>query len=284
MDSDPLSLNDGSIVAAADNNILASLTLPGIASAASLAGGSDVIVDTITPKFASATATGPRNDFVEIAFSEPVDGMPIADHFTVSNNRVFGVTILGTKIVGLTLGISVTDSQTVSYHGNSIVDAAGNPAEQFTDRLITNNLSDTDGPSPFITSTTVTNGGTTNSRMLSYSVQFFEAVTGFTERGIELSGTANPSISEFTEVNVTRYTFTVTANMDGTVIVSIPADTVEDLSENLNTASNTHTVTIDNVRPQYLSAKTTDATTITITVTETPYRNCRHCRLYRIRQ
>ena len=249
VDSDPLALNGGTILVAGDNTP-ASLALPGIASAASLAGGSDVIVDTIAPILDSATAVNFGFE-VDIVFTEPVFGNVTNSQFRVSHADVRDSEVNDLKIKITVLPLIKSNSQTLNYTGSFVTDAAGNPAAQFHDELITNPIPDTDRPSPLITSSTVSNGGITNSRMLSYSVEFFEVVTDFAASNIELSGTAaaTATVDEPTADNFTRYNFVVTAPMDGTLTVSIPADEVTDLSGNLNTASNTYTVSVSDISP-----------------------------------
>ena len=275
VDSDPLALNDGTILAA-DDSTPASLALPGIASAASLAGGYDVIVDTIAPKFASATAVN-VNGNVDIAFDESAFGMPVTSEFRVSGGTgVLGSLLMDSKIL-LSVSPRITStSQMVSYNGNSVTDVAGNLAEHFSDERITNNLPDTVAPSPSITSPTVSNGGITNSDTITYNVEFDEIVTGFEMASdIELSdmATATATVSP-PDGDGTTYTFTVTVTGDGTVIVFIPANVAEDETGNANVASATYTVTVDRsesiVTSDSLVISDTASLKFFVTATDTP--------------
>ena len=99
-------------------------------------------------------------------------------------------------------------------------------------------------PTATITANTADHG-TTGTNMISYTVTFDETVTGFDDADdVTLSGTAAATASPLTG-DGTAYFFTVTADSDGTVIVSIPANAAEDSTGNYNIKSDPYTVTVD---------------------------------------
>ena len=266
--TDSLKLNEGTIVAR-DYNNPASLALPAVDSDESL-GGRDVIVDTIAPIFSSATGIN-NNQSVEIILNEPVIGSIVHSHFNVTGSLVGSFSRVVEPNILLQLGLALVNaSHTVSYTGESpVTDAAGNRVAAFDPQPIINNLFETVRPVPAITSVVV-HGETTTFSTIIYFVDFGEGVIDFTKSDIVLSGTVDADISEFTafpEEDIVRYTFTVTVDddMDGTVIVSIPANVLIDASGNKNEASNIYTVIVDTTPPEYDSSVTTDANTITIT-------------------
>ena len=114
---------------------------------------------------------------------------------------------------------------------------------------------DTDRPGVTITSTSGSNGATISDRALSYTAIFTEAVNGFDEGDITVTGTAISGsatatvISGFSATDSRTYTFNVEATSDGNVIVSIDADVAQDIAGNGNTASSNHSLTIDRTAP-----------------------------------
>ena len=244
-----------------------------------------VTVDTIAPVFSSAVVHDAYT--IVITASEPLAGTVNRIHFGVSVNTISNTisdnTLVGNlEISGSTITINVDNAipidgtVTVSYHGNTITDLAGNALATFGPQSVTND----DVPTVTLTNDDTINGSTADSRTLSYTVQFSEPVTGFgdQETDIALSGTArtatvsipiedNEVIYASTEDGI-RYTFTVVASTDGTVTVQIPAAVAIDAGGNLNAASGTHTVTVDAAAPVFVSAATVTSTMIAITTSE----------------
>ena len=108
-------------------------------------------------------------------------------------------------------------------------------------------------PTVTISSTSGGNGGTANTRTLRYIAIFSEAVSGFGEGDITVTGSANvgsPAVTRFSASADNRtYTFNVEATVDGRVIVSIAAESARDIAGNGNTASNNYALTIDSTAP-----------------------------------
>ena len=111
---------------------------------------------------------------------------------------------------------------------------------------------DSVAPTVLISSASGDNGATTNDQDLSYTAIFTEAVNGFDEGDITVTGTANlgsPSVTNFSVIDSRTYTFNVEAISDGSVTVSIAAGVAQDSAGNGNTASNNHSLTIDSTAP-----------------------------------
>ena len=264
--TDSLDLNGGTILAF-DNDVPASLALPALDSDDSLAGSYAVIVDTEAPEFRSAATSSTTT--VVITASESLDVTSDVTGLTVPGNDVSGTPEISGSTIIITVVTEIIPGATftVSYGGTGITDVAGNALTQFTAESVTNNVSDTTGPTATLTSGT-TDGTTTNSATISYTVTFNETVIGFdTASDIMVSGTATAEASAPT-VSGTDYIFDVTASTDGTVMVTIPADAAADAANNGNTASDTHTVTVDITAPVFSSASTVTATTIEIIASE----------------
>ena len=203
---------------------------------------------------------------IDIISDKPLIGSPRTNQFTVPGNPVLTASLHDSNIrLEVSHPIS-DDSQTVSYAGNTITDAAGNPLEPFSDKMIDANVSDTLEPDAFILSTT-NDGARTRSTTTSYTVVFTEAVPDFAISDITVGGTAavgESPVSNLVNSDTVRYTFDVTVTGDGTLQVSIAAGATTDAADNYNTASNVYTVTVD-TQLLFTSAETTDASTITVT-------------------
>ena len=80
------------------------------------------------------------------------------------------------------------------------------------------------------------------------TVEFSESVTGFAISDISLTGTASATVTALTGSGST-YAAEITSTSNGTVILQVPANTVEDIGSNQNTASPSYTVQIDVTLP-----------------------------------
>jgi hypothetical protein len=92
---------------------------------------------------------------------------------------------------------------------------------------------DSSAPSVAITSTGNTNGGSTSTAPIGYTVTFSESVTGFTAGDLNVS---NGSVSNFSGSGST-YTFDVTPASAGAVTVDVPAGAATDAVGNGNSAA-----------------------------------------------
>ena len=251
VDNGSLSLNGGTITAATVDSTPASLTLPATTSDKSLAGTSDVIVDTTAPTLASVAITD--TDTIELTISELLDETVATTGFTVSDNSIVGDPMISGSTITITVGTEIVSGEaiTVSYDvaTGAVTDVAGNALATFDMRPVTSSVLDTDPPTVVINSTTADNGNITTSRTLSYTAVFSETVTDFdVTTGIMLSGTATANVSVLDETGNT-YTFDVTATTEGTVIISIPAGAALDTAGSPSIASDTYTIIISTISP-----------------------------------
>ena len=120
---------------------------------------------------------------------------------------------------------------------------------------------DSVAPSVVISSTSGGDGGTANTRTLSYTAIFDEAVSGFDTNDITVIGSASvgsPAVTRFSASADNRtYTFNVVATNDGSVTVSIAAGVAQDIAGNGNVASNNYALTIDSTAPSiFISTRT----------------------------
>ena len=82
------------------------------------------------------------------------------------------------------------------------------------------------------------------------TVVFSEAVSGFQQAELVVSGTAGASITTWNpETGGTDYVATITPTQTGTAIFNIAADVAEDAGENGNTVATQQTVTVDMTVP-----------------------------------
>ena len=111
---------------------------------------------------------------------------------------------------------------------------------------------DTRQPTVAITSTSGQNGETVNDAILRYAVTFSEPVSDFELTDIDVTGSANSGslVAVYLSGYGAKYTFDVLrGSSDGSVAVSIAADSVQDRFGNQNIASNEYRLTIDTEGP-----------------------------------
>ena len=183
------------------------------------------------------------------------------------------VTVTGTPSLDIIVGINIKSATYVSSTGNAVTfsytvqagdmdtdgitvgsfirlnagtikDAAANDAA-----LTLNNIGSTAGvfvntaiPSVALTSTAVSPLNTA----FTVTATFSEAVTGLTAADFTA---ANGTVSNLQTTNNITYTVLITPTADGTVTVTLPANTVVNIGNNGNTASNTLSYTYDHTAP-----------------------------------
>lgn len=77
---------------------------------------------------------------------------------------------------------------------------------------------------PTVTLTSSTGSTTSAGSVIPFTATFSQPVTGFTQSDIMLGGTASSSVSDFTSVSSTTYTFNVNVSTQGTLTVEIAPD------------------------------------------------------------
>ena len=228
-----------------------------------------VSVDTESPGVSisvpSGTQTGAFN--ATITFTESVSGFTQSDlsvggtasatitSWTASSNTTYTAAITPTT----------SGEATVSVPANVAIDAASNNNTASNTQTVS---VDMDPPG---VSLSVPSGVQTG--VFSVTITFSEAVSGFAQSDVSLSGTASATITSWTASSNTTYTVRITPTTSGEVTLSVPANVATDAANNNNTASNTKTVIVD-VDPPGVSVSVpsgvqTGAFSVTITFTET---------------
>ena len=228
--------------------------------------------DTTAPSVTVSVPSGTQNGVfsVTITFTETVSGFTQSDISLTgsaasitrwragSNSTVYTATITPTASGTVTIGVAA----------NVATDAANNQNTAATSKTVTVSV-DTTAPGVSIS---VSSGVQTDA--FSVTITFTEAVSGFTQSDLSLSGTASASITSWDTRDDTTYTATVTPTTSGTVTFNVRAGVATDAANNSNTAapSKTVTVSVDTTAPgvsiSVPSGVQTDAFSVTVTFTE----------------
>ncbi|MCE7996353.1 MAG: T9SS type B sorting domain-containing protein [Roseivirga sp.] len=230
----------------------------------------------------------------------PADGTyMIGDNLDFTVNMILPVSISGTATIPVTIGsttVNATQVGTIS-NSNSILfrytvvedelDAdgivvgstidlnGGTMQDEFgVDAILTLNgvasttavLVDGVKPTPVITSTAVDLVNGTFSATITYN----EAVENFTVADLTVTnGTAANLVNTVTG---TTWTVDITPTADGTVTVTLPVATANDLAGNESNASNSISRDFDGTAPEVISVNRTDADPLTTGTTEASFR------------
>lgn len=103
-----------------------------------------------------------------------------------------------------------------------------------------------DGDSP-TASLTSGSGGFTNNAVITVSIEFNEAVSGFTGDDIQV---INGAITDFSALDSRNYSITLEAAAPGEVSITVPAGSAEDISGNTNLETAPLTIVYDTSAPQ----------------------------------
>ena len=213
----------------------------------------------------SGTQTGAFN--ATITFSETVSGFTQSDvslsgsaaSITAwsanSDSTVYTATVKPTASGTVTIGVAA----------NVATDAANNSNTAATSQTV---IVDVDKPTATIGVPSGVQNGAFN-----VTITFTEAVSGFVQSDVTLSG----SSASITEWNVdsdnTVYAAAITPTASGTVTVGVAANVATDAANNQNTAATSQTVTVDVDKPSVTigvpSGTQTGAFNATITFSET---------------
>ena len=211
----------------------------------------------------TADASSPTNAAsvtVTVDFGEPINAtaFALADDVTVTGGAVSGLAHLsGNRTFTFTLAPDGDGTATVAIPAGGVKDESGNLNTASDTLSIT---FDTSRPTPSLTTDAPS---PTNSPSVTVTVDFGEPInaTAFaladdvTVTGGTVSGLAHLSGNR-------TFTFTLAPDGDGTATVAIPAGGVKDESGNLNTASDTLSITFDSAhRTPTVDASTADLTT-----------------------
>ena len=203
----------------------------------------DTIVPTATITGVPTTAQSTAFD-ITVTFDEEVDGFSVAHDLAVTGPATASLKATVTPNEAFTVAITPNPNQegdvTVQVKANAITDAAGN---NNTASAVTNPVHiDTLAPTPTIT------GVPTEIQLAPFSVriEFLEDVTGFELTDIALTGDAVVENAVLTPESGKAWTLTITPHedTDGNVIITVPADVVQDVVLHNNVASSSQTVPV----------------------------------------
>ena len=217
-----------------------------------------IAIDTTAPSLSSITRSSPTVEITSltsldfaVTFSESVINVSPTDFVLSSGTGTITVSPTNASSYVVTVAVTadgIIDLDAASNH--DITDFAGNPLptattpnpdESFTvDFTRFTPLISTDTASP------------TNQQSITFTVDFGEPInaTTFTASDIDES---QGTVSAPTTNNNQTFAFDITGLAEGTLTVSIPAGTVDDLAENKNLASDPTTITIDTTAPSLSS-------------------------------
>ena len=210
--------------------------------------------DTTAPSVSITVPSSVQNGAfsVTITFSETVSGFVQSD-VSLSGSAA-SITSWGANsddtVYTATITPAASGTVTIGVAANVATDAANNQNTGTTSQTVT---VDIDKPTVTIgVPSGVQNGA------FDATITFTEAVSGFGQADLSLSGTANASITWWTTANDTIYTATITPANGGTVIINVPANVATDAAGNENSAAVAQTVSVQN--------KDTEAPTVSISV------------------
>ena len=200
-----------------------------------------VTVDLDAPTVSISVPTSTQDGAFDatITFTEVVSGFTQVDlslggtatasitAWDTTDNTVFTAEITPTTGGTVTLDIAADVATDVASNGNTAA----------TQQTVT---VDVDVPSVSISVPMVVQNSA-----FEVSITFTEAVSGFAESDLSLSGTATASITAWNTTDDTVFTATITPTTSGTVTLDIAADVATDAASNGNTAATQQTVTVD---------------------------------------
>ena len=216
-------------------------------------------VDTVRPTVAAFTMSDTAlkiddTSTVTLQFSEAVASFSSDDDVTVQNGSLAtmtssdNITWTGT----FTPTSNVEDTSNILTLATSYTDTAGNaPASTST---TANYEIDTIAPTMTITSSTVSDGSTSNDPAITLIFTSSEATTDFTVSDITVT---NGSMSNFASVSSTVYTVIFTPSSNGATTVDVAANTFTDPAGNPNTVANQFNWIYDSTSPTITIASTT---------------------------
>ncbi len=213
------------------------------------AGASPFPVPTIT----SGAGPGPARESpigFTVTFSEDVTGFnetgialsgtagtgATVDNFDNASARTYTFDVA--PLAAGTVLVDIPEGAAVDSDGNY-----NEAAEQFSVRYT--------GALPVPTITSGAGPGPTSESPIGFTVTFSEDVTGFSETGIEISGTAGAgaAVDDFDNASARTYTFDVVTASDGTVRIDIPAGIARDADGNGNEAAAGLSIVLDTAGP-----------------------------------
>ncbi len=233
------------------------------------AGNSNAVSSTLSRIYSTGspnvtlttTASSPTNQSsfaMTATFTESVTGF-ISSDVSVSNGTVNGFSGSGNAY---TFNVTPTADGAVTVTVPAGV--AQNPADTNTASNTISIAYDTAAPTAAISSSAAS---TTATSPIPFTVTFNEAVTGFTNADV---GLTNGTLSGFTSVSNTTYTFNVSPAAAGAVNISIAASVANDGAGNANSAasafSRIYSTGSPSVNLSTTAPSTTNQSTLAMTV------------------
>ncbi|WP_421978893.1 Ig-like domain-containing protein [Roseivirga seohaensis] len=189
----------------------------------------------------TSAATDPINGAftTTFTFSEAVTGFAVGD-ISVSNGAASNFVSTSTTVYTALITPTTDGAVTVNVAANVAQDAATNGNTAATQFSL---IADLTSPTVVITSaaTDPTNG------VFTTTFTFSEAVTGFAIGDITV---ANGTASNFTSINPSVYTTSISPLTDGVVTVDVPENIAEDVARNGNVAATQFSIIADLTAPE----------------------------------
>ncbi len=219
-----------------------------------------IIIDTTAPSLTSITRSSPTSELTSltsldfaVTFSESVTNVGSAD-FVLSTDAGAGtITVSTVNASSYVVTVAVDTAGIINLDvasNHDITDTAGNPLATATAPNPDESFTvDTTQFTPLISFNTTS---PTNQQSITFAVDFGEPIDPTTFIASDISASYG-TVSEPTTVNNQTFEFTITGLTAGTLTVSIPADSVDDLAQNKNLVSETLTITIDTTAPSLTS-------------------------------
>ena len=227
------------------------------------------ILDTVAPEVSINVPSGVQNGAfdVTITFSETVSGFAQADVVLTGSAASITAWSANTDNTVYTATITPTASGTVTVDvaANVATDAANNPNTAAAQSVTVS--VDTTAPSVSISVPSIVQNSAFNA-----TITFSEAVSGFVQADVTLSGSTASITAWSANSDNTVYTATITPTASGTVTVGVAADVATDAAKNGNTGATSQTVSVDvdapSVSVSVPSGDQSNAFDATITFTE----------------
>ena len=183
---------------------------------------------------------------VTVVFSETVSNFQQSE-LVVSGTSGSSITTWAAETGGTNYVATITPTQTGTAIFNIAADVAedagGNGNTAATQQTVTVDMT---VPTVSINVPTGAQNGA-----FDVTVEFSEAVSGFQQAELVVTGTAGASITTWNpETGGTDYVATITPTQTGTAIFNVAVDVAEDTAGNGNTAATQQTVTVDMTVPR----------------------------------
>ena len=204
-------------------------------------------VDETRPTVSITVPSGAQNGAfdVTVVFSEAVTGF-VQSELVVTGTSGASITAWNPQTGGTDYEATITPTQT----GTAIFNVAANVAKDTADNQNTAATQQTvqvDMTSPTV-SITVPSG--VQNDAFDVTVVFSEAVTGFVQSELVVTGTSGASITAWNpQTGGTDYKATITPTSSGTAIFNVAANVDKDTADNQNTAATQQTVQVNLTRP-----------------------------------